>query len=72
MNDYVKELDEFNELLVKLIEPTIDEARELKRYIGDLGTDIFNHLDRIDLPVEQLEKLEAIRILISGRKEGNQ
>ncbi|AFM01483.1 hypothetical protein Desde_3192 [Desulfitobacterium dehalogenans ATCC 51507] len=72
MNNYIQELNEFSELMVKLIGPTVDEAQELRRCIDDFGADIFNHLDRINLPLEQLEKLDAIRILISGRKEDNQ
>lgn len=70
MNEYIQELDEFTEILVKLIGSTEDEAQELKRCVNEFGIDIFENLDHVDLPLEQLEKLDAIRILISGNQEG--
>lgn len=72
MNEYVHEINDFIEILVKLLEPTEGEAKELKSCVHEFGIDIFNHLDYVDLPLEQLEKLDAIRILISNGKEGNQ
>ncbi|WP_298203099.1 hypothetical protein [Desulfosporosinus sp.] len=71
MSEYVQELNDFIEILLKLLEPTDGEVEELKSCIHKFGIDIFNHLDYVDLPLEQLEKLDAIRILISKGKEGN-
>jgi len=69
MSEYVQELNDFIDILVKLLDPTEGEAKELKSCVHKFGIDIFNHLDYVDLPLEQLDKLDAIRILISASKE---
>lgn len=65
MQDKNNSIEQFTELLIKIIEPSSEEEQEeLKHSVDMYGTEIFNNLDYVDLPVEQLDKLNALRILI--------
>ncbi|SHN87961.1 hypothetical protein [Desulfitobacterium chlororespirans] len=52
------------ELLIQIVEPVEKELEELKDCVELFGTEIFNNLDYVDLPVKQLNKLNALRMLI--------
>ncbi|KUO71674.1 MAG: hypothetical protein APF81_22820 [Desulfosporosinus sp. BRH_c37] len=64
-----QELKQFKELLIKITDPNESEKEILKLYLEQYGITIFDHLDLVDLSVPILEKLDAIRILITASKE---
>ncbi|MDO0824052.1 hypothetical protein [Desulfosporosinus nitroreducens] len=64
-----QEFEKFIELLIRLTEPSDIEKERLRLYLGQYGIDLFAHLDQVDLSLPLLEKLDAIRILISASKE---
>ncbi len=51
------------ELLIQIVEPEENEFEELRDCVELFGTEIFNNLDYVDLPVKQLDKLNALRLL---------
>ena len=53
------------ELLIQIVEPEENELEELKDCVELFGTEIFNNLDYVDLPVKELDKLNALRLLIA-------
>lgn len=64
-----QEFEQFIELLIRLTEPSDIEKERLRLYLGQYRIDLFAHLDQVDLSLSLLEKLDAIRILISASKE---
>lgn len=64
-----QEFEQFIELLISLTEPSDIEKERLRLYLGQYRIDLFAHLDKVDLSLPLLEKLDAIRILISAGKE---
>lgn len=64
-----QEFEQFIELLIRLTEPSDIEKERLNLYLDQYGIDLFAHLDQVDLSLPLLEKLEAIRILITASKE---
>ncbi|HBV88469.1 MAG TPA: hypothetical protein DEF42_17940 [Desulfosporosinus sp.] len=64
-----QEFEQFIELLIRLIEPSDIEKESLRLYLRQYGIHLFAHLDQVDLSLPLLEKLDAIRILISASKE---
>ena len=64
-----QELKQFTELLIKLTEPNESEKEILNLYLEQYGLNLFDHLDLVDLSLPILEKLDAIRILITASKE---
>ncbi|SHH09446.1 hypothetical protein [Desulfosporosinus lacus] len=64
-----QELKQFKDLLIKLTEPNESEKEILNLYLEQYGLNLFDHLYLVDLSLPILEKLDAIRILITARKE---
>lgn len=64
-----QELKQFKELLIKLTEPNESEKEILNLYLEQYGLNLFDHLDLVDLSLPILEKLDAIRVLITASKE---